>query len=460
MDQLTKIIQVGGQDELEKVAGTLVTLYLDRFKIKQAASDLFPRSDLEELAPDKDHFMTHIVAMGSGERYGWNRNGDWFGDDALRRRHGTFVTHARNYVEHANQDPDKAVGVIKAARYDPDFTQRVELVLHTKIASAEPFYEKAKAGEELSGSMACTLPFDVCSVCGHESRSSSDRCDHIRKHTGQWLSGHKKYAYMLNPDPTFKDYSWVHRPADRIAWNLEYGFPLEKAASDGSAVLRGDELAARYGLIGTTDYGELLTKMASFDEPGASSLFHVYCRAFDGEYDGRLLEKMASARPERVMRSLLKRAMVVPLASFHSWITGSSIEKSASDPVVIEAGASLPTIRRIVIRSISSVPGFQEAFGRAAGEFEPTTIECGEDIVDALLDKIQDKFSLRYEALSKRAMYNPEGIPGDSGKTPSKEAGTLGTLYLAYLSKTAEHLGDDPETLSLLSAAHGLKKKV
>jgi hypothetical protein len=266
---------------------------------------------------------------------------------------------------------------------------------------------------------------------------------------------------MDNVDPTFKDYSYVERPADRIAHHLNYLLPHDKAANvEERHVLRGDELASMYGM-NQSAYLPYLRKIASWDQPQEepakrAAAISLLPHAFEGQFDSRVLEKMAShAHPSRVLRSLINRQMVMPLASFHSFVTGSALSKSASDPVVQEASDKMAGIRIIIARGLEGGGPTDDGalFDEAAEQFQPSACGC-EDIVDGLLDKAQDQFALRYEVLAKRAMRN-EATPCVVGDItpPSREALALGTLYQAYLCKTSSYLDDDwiiPAQLSVL----------
>lgn len=106
----------------------------------------------------------HVIAMGSTEGYGPNRNGDGFKEASLQRYHDTFVKHARHYRHHRNKDEAKSYGIVKASFYNPDM-KRVELLLAlngTKEAAsangglvADKEREMLERGDDLPVSMAC-----------------------------------------------------------------------------------------------------------------------------------------------------------------------------------------------------------------------------------------------------------------------------------------------------------------
>ncbi len=445
---IEKIIPGDSQEELIKASGQMIQVYESGRHIKSAASNMFSRKDLEKYAPPPGKFLSHMITMGSAELYGANRNSDDWPHEQLLKKHATFVTHGHNFREHKNQDPKYAVGQIKAAAYDP-VKQRGEILMWTDIDKAAAEFEKARAGEEQHGSMAASVDHDICECCGFKSKTAAQRCDHIRFEPGAYLPKFQKYAHMINIDPTFKDYSWVKRPADRIAHTLNYLLPNEKAAA-AQRFMRGDELALSYGA--RNPWAEYVEKIAEFDKPhhehpakqaAAQALLPV---AFRGQWDSELLEKMSNhAYPGKVMRSMIERQMVMPLASFDAYVNGRSLCLSEADPVVKEAGEKLAQIRTIIIRKLDTEPDFSQAFSQACGQFEPMSC-CCDDAVDLFMDKARDQFSLRYQALAKRATQNTLEIKGETPAiaTPvSDQAFGLGALYQAYLSKLASHLEDD-----------------
>lgn len=462
---ISKIIPSGSQDELVKQAGQMVQVYESSRHIKKAASPLFSRQDLEDYAPPRGMFLSHMITMGSGDMYGPNRNADFYPHEQLLRKHATFETHARNYREHRNTDPKLAIGQIKCARYHPEI-QRGEILMWTEIDKAEEEFDKARRGEEQSGSMACRVAEDICEACGFVSKRPSDRCDCIRFTPGMWMPEKKAYALMINIDPTFKDYSWVRRPADRIAHYLNYRLPdIRKSASADSLIMRGDELAEMYGMSDSESL-DILCKIAFFDDPERISdpakkslALHFTPFVFRHKVNEPVLEKMSAADPGRVMRSMVDRGIVLPLPDFNSWVKGCSRRTSEVDPVVKEASEKMAAIRAIIVRKIRTSPAASQAMDEMVREFNPAMHGCGcpaGDPITNFFDKAEDQLSAKFSILSKSAMDNVrlgfERRPIDVSP-PSQEAENLGWLYNAYLVKTAHHLSQDDHYFAALAGA-------
>jgi len=220
--------------------------------ITKSASDAIGRDVIRSLRPDSRHFGLHVVAMGSEESVGANRNGDAFPEAALREFHPTFVKRGHFYREHRNRCPEtQGIGFIKHSAYS-DRMNRIELFVWGDKEKAEEEYEMAKAGKEMSFSMSTLLPWDECNCCMNKAATRADYCGHLKYTMGQHLPEFNKYAYTRNyKDLKFYDISKVGRPADRIAHYLHYvtgDASMQKAASDGTLVISGAEWAEFEGL--------------------------------------------------------------------------------------------------------------------------------------------------------------------------------------------------------------------
>jgi hypothetical protein len=208
----------------------------------------------------------HLIAIGATEFYGPNRNGDGFKEATLRKYAHTFVTKpvtregAYFYRDHLNKNPLKSYGTVKAAFYHPAM-HRVELLVAlngTKEAAernngllADRELEKLARdddGDAFGVSMACRVPFDVCSGCGNRARHRGEYCTARTCKYGGLAEAITKVAadghvlHADNPDPAFFDISHVYRPADRTA----YVMGMLKAA--GGVVLGHDHVDV--GLLG------------------------------------------------------------------------------------------------------------------------------------------------------------------------------------------------------------------
>jgi len=86
------------------------------------------REYITSIKAAKDKVYALVNAMGAGEYYGCNRNGDYFPEEALKKYHNTFVTDGKPFMYHLNKDPNKCYGNVLFSDYNP-VMHRVELVI-------------------------------------------------------------------------------------------------------------------------------------------------------------------------------------------------------------------------------------------------------------------------------------------------------------------------------------------
>lgn len=222
----------------------------DRSEFLKTASHAFlPQLDSVKFA--KDEIPVHLIALGSSEAYGPNRNGDGFKEATCRKYHDTFVKFAKFFRNHKNKAErgDPFYGIVKASAYNEDM-RRVELLcaLNAEKSAADrnggfvadSEIEKLARGEDIPVSMACRVPNDICSFCKHAARTRDEYCTSEKCAAGGCRSNLTRlvkvgndlhHLHVDNPNPTWFDISRVFRPADRIAYGAKADY-LTKAASD------------------------------------------------------------------------------------------------------------------------------------------------------------------------------------------------------------------------------------
>jgi hypothetical protein len=181
---------------------------------KCASSGLLPDvvRYIEGLRPQQDAQYVLVNALGAGEFYGSNINGDHFPEPALIHMpdqwSGTpiidkivskswpygFPTfyNAYPYAHHRNKDPKRAFGEVELATWNQNM-RRVELVVRVEHGKCLQFggagvWDKLRLGQYPDVSMGTKVPFDTCSICldwalYREALSTFDPKRHI--HPGQ-----------------------------------------------------------------------------------------------------------------------------------------------------------------------------------------------------------------------------------------------------------------------------------
>lgn len=194
--------------------------------------------------PDPNYAYLYDRAMGCGEVYGANKNGDWFGREELIRHHDSFVKHAHLYRHHQNKDPSKASGDVMAAAYN-DPLDVVDLILRApieKVASDIAAFESGK--KMIQTSMGAKVPYDICSICGNKAKTRSQYCGHLKFQMLQTLRDGRR-VFARNPRPRFVDISIVLVHADNAS------IVLKKIASLKSATIKKNDVGGntRRGVI-------------------------------------------------------------------------------------------------------------------------------------------------------------------------------------------------------------------
>lgn len=217
-------------------------------KVAETESPLHPQVQeyIRSIQPDGKSTWVLVNAMGAGEWYGDNINGDFFPykelvthtekflaipilDYEKRRLEGgsipggypTFYT-AGVFKHHINKDPLKSFGDIFAAIWNESM-KRVELIIrldHARSKSLDTWHivERIMNGEFVDVSMGCKVPYDVCSICGNKAKTKEEYCQHIRdRRKNRDPRGDGQRPYMINIQPRFFDLSFVFIGADKTA---------------------------------------------------------------------------------------------------------------------------------------------------------------------------------------------------------------------------------------------------
>ena len=168
---------------------------------------------LDTVKQKKDHAYLHVIAMGAGDFFAQNKNGDFFYEKDLRDYHNTFES-AGVFIQHFNKDPEKSIGKVLKSIYNEDM-HRVELVIEVSKRKSPEQYERIKNGERIAVSMGVKVPAEHCSFCGKVTKGSlANRCEHLKYNMGQTMKS-GQVVYAVNETPmNFFDISIVTKPAD------------------------------------------------------------------------------------------------------------------------------------------------------------------------------------------------------------------------------------------------------
>jgi len=256
-------ITYGGGGGINKIAGTTHPMI---------------EAYLRDLKRDPRYQYVLMTPMGSHEFWGMNVNGDVFPEASLSfdldrddpievlrlleakwlRPFGgsvpigsykdfgykTFLDALR-YRHHVNKNPDIAYGDITLSVWNPGM-QRVEVISRhdrekAKRVGAEDIIRDIDEGKPRQISMGCRVPFDVCTHCGHLSRTPRDYCSCLKMGMGS-INADGSINGAVNFFPRFFDLSDVFVPAAKESGVLRkvasvrgIYVPQRKHASEKSA---------------------------------------------------------------------------------------------------------------------------------------------------------------------------------------------------------------------------------
>jgi hypothetical protein len=225
---------------------------------------------IKNLKKKPNHRYVLLSAMGDGETWGSNRNGDYFSNKALTgvqrkdergvkdnkpiERYKTFERgHFFHHHKNKIQNGDPHFGYVPHAIWNPKM--RTVLLIVGVDALKDP--ETAADIDEdklTSFSMGARLPYDVCSKCGNKRTKITENCKCLRDGLLNKIAADGSKVVLYNEEPDFFDISKVYKPA------FEGGRSLMKVAADLGGCISSLDIALEYGLVDVD--GEPFMKLA------------------------------------------------------------------------------------------------------------------------------------------------------------------------------------------------------
>lgn len=291
------------------------------------------REFISTLEPLVDKIYALVNAMGATEFYSCNRNGDAFYEDALKKYHPTFVSHAHPYMHHINKDPDKAYGKVIKSAYN-DVMHRVELIVEYDPKKLDrKFVEKINNGDLVNVSMGCRVDSDYCSICGNRAKTPAQYCEHLRDKPGLGkLMPDGRKAFAINRDPEFFDISIVTIPADQTARIMAK--IARDTSSMGSSVLRATKDPAFSKLAsGAETKIQLDDSAASRIMDKITSMVSKFDEAMGSDFPTNILDSIGgmSSNPIEILNGFIKKKIYLRPRETQRIILVSSGKKHIAD---------------------------------------------------------------------------------------------------------------------------------
>lgn len=384
--------------------------------VKAAADERVKSYVMDSLKIQPGKMYLHINAMGAGEYYGPNRNGDYFPEEILKKYYKTFETSpAHVFRHHVNKDPARAIGKVIFALYN-ERMHRVELVAEVDRNLGSDVEDRIAQGDFPATSMACKTPYDVCSICGNKAHTRQEYCVHLKQHLGRQMPDGKRVMAINSGPLRFFDISIVVKPAD-ITSSI-----LQKVANENDPVISSALLAEEEGL----EYSESREKSASFAK--VSELIKEidgYVQGTDTHMEG-ILSQIRDPEIEDV-----KRLESVPLEELFQTFGELGISPSLkflAEIIAHRMGHGSPGIGKKVVDTLSS----SSLDGINIPKVEMESEREINPLVKQALLKYQDSSSFFPEFIEKRA------TSGYSGMGPRIEPNERELRRDAFLKEMSE----------------------
>lgn len=191
---------------------------------------------IHEAKPIPGKMQILLTALGAGEIWGNNVNGDYFPETELAYEgpeygHKTFETMARIYKHHINKDPTRSYGDVKLAVYNPVY-HRVELIVIVDMVKGMDIAQRMEDGDYPDWSMGCASKHAKVLMKDGSEKAISDlksgdeiingmggvsKVDypHSHSHKGTWY--HVKTLGMLrDPEKVTEEHPWYVIPKNQV----------------------------------------------------------------------------------------------------------------------------------------------------------------------------------------------------------------------------------------------------
>lgn len=279
----------------------------------------------QSVKPIEGKTIILVIALGAGEYYGENRNGDFFTQQDLINKHKTFES-GHVFRHHVNKDPNNSYGSILHSFWN-DLMKRVELLLALDNCKCSDVIQNINQGKPVATSMGCKVPYDICSICGNKAKKKEEYCDHIQWQLKDILPDGRKVC-MINPDPNFFDESLVFKPADETAYALKKVaaiFEVKLSAVEGERVESINEKLSflnKLSLIDKIIFGESTENLGSISDKELT-LLNLFKDKFLPNilkkvpiFTKMLLDKLLEFEPIEVFSTLTKMGIFLTTPEF------------------------------------------------------------------------------------------------------------------------------------------------
>ena len=344
--------------------------------------------------PIEGIFAIVVGAQGAAEYWGCNSRYDLFPEDQIlgpTDKWGYLSFYNANvYTHHNNKDPNRSFGHVEVAVYNP-VMHRIELIILIEegrapnVRNGDYYISQLKNRKSVNVSMGCKVPYDVCSICGNKSKTTTDRCYHIKYELGKLYPDGTRVC-MINHQPKYFDISLVKFPADTLGRSLLKVASDELDLYDELSKLAGQKKIATHIKFSPGRYlspVELLKRKIPNIKKSALDALSIFNLK---ELIGSMIKSKVLLKPEEFQYLLLKSSGMKKLGE-DLWNRKLTFEKQA-ELIIPETDVNedLGKLIKIVFQERVATPEGLGELIKMASEYPP--INKVQRITDPTLDTL------------------------------------------------------------------------
>jgi hypothetical protein len=272
---------------------------------------------------------------------------------------------------------------------------RVEIIVRhdreaAKRVGAEDIILDLDAGKARSISMGCKVPFDVCTCCGHISRTTADYCPCLKTQMGS-VRPDGKIVGAANLFPRFFDLSDVFVPA----------------AKESGTLMKVAQVYSRQSLDKRAKAKSATIKKEVIPNAGHRALHNCFRSELDlpkeilgGPDFAKLLTTMAMlgivAKPQEFQYGMLRRMGEKPLAESLKQRGITFAPRPADTPSRFLPDSHSPSLARMLSGVLPERSGFYPHLPRRIIRISVTRVRSPAEKVAHVSDSILDKVAAAY----------------------------------------------------------------
>jgi len=412
------------------------------------------------LRPDPAFVYVLITALGAGEYWGPNANGDFWPEAGLLQE-GKYgyrtLLNANIYRFHKNKDVTHSLGKPIFVHYNHKM-HRVELVaqISRQRAREEGAYELlSKLDNDIltTWSIGCHVPKDICSICGNEAKTRMDYCVHLKLDMNK-IYPDGRQVYAINDYPEFFDFSEVSVRADIVAVSMQ-----KVASIQINAICRTCSITNGESCLGMAKQASCIKRFPFSSE--LAEIFPIQKVAESLELPADIIPKIPDAEPDAgiIKREIAPGINLLTMTEpdLDEGILKNHIHSLAATTAPLGIVLKPQEFQHSALNSLGmgnladTLRSMNTTF-RPVNSVTPFPLDIGniDETLKSMLFSYMDKRSAFHPLITRRVMHTSNT---ESARQPKKVANAMldkiSSLYNGYRESLVKSLPDFIRTVTI-----------